>query len=97
MDDKTLEKRFDRLEQKIEDSINNIAHKWLMPMHTDIGHLKTDMGTVKGDIKSIKADIKDLKSDVSDLKDGQRKYDQILKKQEIRIHAVEDAIKVKCE
>ena len=86
MDDKTVNDKLD----KLQNSIDQLAHKWLMPLVTKVDNMETKMDTMQTKMDTMQIDV-------AELKDGQKKYDQILKKQEIRIHAVEDVIKIKCE
>ena len=73
-----------------KDSFGQFAHKWIMPLHTDVAILKRDVSVLKRDMKVVKSDISDMKIDMSDLKKDNRHFKKHFKRHDVEIKALQD-------
>ena len=91
----------DYLDQKFEDFAKNMAekfdlfaHKYIMPLWTDMQTVKGDINVIKADVMVIKSDIVDMKIDISDLKKDMKDVKKTVHKHDVQITALRDWTRV---
>ena len=77
------------------------AHKYIMPLWTDmqtvkgdIKVMKADINVIKSDIVIIKSDIVEMKIDISDLKKDMKDVKKTVHKHDVQITALRDWTRV---
>ena len=96
-----MAEKFEDFAKNMTEKFDLFAHKYIMPLWTDMQVVKGDIKVMKGDINVIKSDIVVIKSDIvemkidiSDLKKDMKDVKKTVHKHDVQITALRDWTRV---